>query len=232
MSVLTKPPLTLDARAMGVTAVNRELRAQSAGAEVNITEVRGAHNLGVGLTNKIHININGNAGYYLAGLCDGPSFTVNGSVGWGVGENLMSGVVRVRGNASESTAASAHGGLVVIEGDASSRAAISLKGGSLAVGGSVGHMSAFMAQAGTVLVGGDAGDSLGDSLYEAVIYVGGTIRSLGADAQIEEMTASDVTLVREMCIAAGFDHINPENVTKVASAKQLYNFDALTKQSY
>ncbi len=232
MSVKTQPPLTLDARAMGVTAVNRELRAQSAGAEVNITEVRGAHNLGVGLTNKIHININGNAGYYLAGLCDGPSFTVNGSVGWGVGENLMSGVVRVRGNASESTAASAHGGLVVIEGDASSRAAISLKGGRLAVGGSVGHMSAFMAQAGTVLVGGDAGDSLGDSLYEAVIYVGGTIRSLGADAQIEEMTATDVTLVREMCIAAGFDHINPENVTKVASAKQLYNFDALTNQSY
>ena len=32
-----------------------------------------------------------------------------------------------------------------------------------------------MAQAGMMLIGGDAGDALGDSLYEAVIYVGGKI---------------------------------------------------------
>jgi formylmethanofuran dehydrogenase subunit C len=144
----------------------------------------------------------------------------------------MSGVVRVRGNASESTAATAHGGLVIIEGDASSRAAISLKGGNLAVAGNVGHMSAFMAQAGTVLVGGDAGDSLGDSLYEAVIYVGGTIRSLGADARTEDLTEADISTIRQMSTAAGFDHIDPATVTKVVSAKQLYNFDALKNQRY
>ena len=89
-----------------------------------------------------------------------------------------------------------------------------------------------MAQAGTILVGGDAGDSLGDSLYEAVVYVGGRIRSLGADARTEDLLESDVTKVRELCAAAGFDHIDPETVTKVASAKQLYNFDALKNQRY
>jgi len=232
MTAQTDTSMTLDVRALGVTAVNRALRALPDGADVVLTEVRGAHNLGVGLTNKIHITINGNTGYYAAGLCDGPDFTINGSVGWGAGENLMSGVVRVRGNASESTAATAHGGLVIIEGDASSRAAISLKGGNLAVAGDVGHMSAFMAQAGTVLVGGDAGDSLGDSLYEAVIYVGGTIRSLGADARTEDLTEADITKIRQMCGVAGFDHIDAENVTKVVSAKQLYNFDALKNQRY
>ena len=100
----------------------------------------------------------------------------------------MSGTLRVRGNASEAAGSSAHGGLIVIEGDASSRAGISLKGGTVAVAGDVGHMSGFMAQAGTILIGGDAGDALGDSLYEAVIYVAGQIRSLGADAQVEELT--------------------------------------------
>jgi len=35
-------------------------------------------------------------------------------------------------------------------------------------------------QAGRMVVCGDAGDGLGDSLYEAVIYVRGEIRSLGA----------------------------------------------------
>jgi len=232
MSVQTDASTTLDVRALGVTAVNRALRALPDGASATLIEVRGAHNLGVGLFNNITITINGNTGYYAAGLCDGPDFVINGSVGWGVGENLMSGVVRVRGNASESTAATAHGGLVIVEGDASSRAAISLKGGSLAVAGNVGHMSAFMAQAGTVLVGGDAGDSLGDSLYEAVIYVGGTIRSLGADARTEELTDADITKVRDMCQAANFDHINADTVTKVVSARALYHFDALKDQRY
>jgi len=60
-----------------------------------------------------------------------------------------------------------------------------LKGGTLVVAGDIGNAGAFMAQAGTILVGGGAGEALGDSLYEAVIYVHGTIRGLGADARVE-----------------------------------------------
>ena len=117
--------------------------------------------------------------------------TVYGNVGWSVAENIMSGSVRVKGNASECAAASGHGGLVVIEGDSSSRCGISMKGCDIVVGGSVGHMSGFMAQAGNLVVCGDAGAHLGDSLYEAVIYVGGKIHSLGSDAQEEPMTEAD-----------------------------------------
>ncbi|GIT28374.1 MAG: hypothetical protein Ct9H300mP1_04200 [Planctomycetaceae bacterium] len=51
----------------------------------------------------------------------------------------------------------------------------------MVVAGDVGHFSAFMAQAGTMVVCGNAGANLGDSLYEAVIYVGGSIDSLGAE---------------------------------------------------
>ena len=93
----------------------------------------------------------------------------------GVAENMMSGRVRVKGFASDAAGASGHGGLLVIEGDASLRCGISMKGGDIVVGGSVGHFSAFMAQAGRLVVCGDAGDALGDSLYEAVIYVRGKI---------------------------------------------------------
>ena len=39
-----------------------------------------------------------------------------------------------------------------------------------------------MAQAGRLVICGDAGDALGDSLYEAVLYVRGQAKSLGADA--------------------------------------------------
>jgi formylmethanofuran dehydrogenase subunit C len=120
----------------------------------------------------------------------------------------------------------------VIEGDSSLRTGISLKGGTIAVAGDVGAMSAFMAQAGTILVGGNAGDALGDSLYEATIYVGGQIRSLGSDARVEDLTEADVQSVKDLVAVAGFDHMEPENVKKVASAKHLYNFDAVKANKY
>jgi glutamate synthase domain-containing protein 3 len=217
---------------LSVREVNAALRELPDGSAIRITEPRGRHNLAVGLTGRLDITIEGNAGYFVAGLCDGPNVDVEGFVGWSVGENLMSGTVRVRGNASECAGASARGGLIVIDGDASSRAGISLKGGTIAIAGDVGHMSGFMAQAGTILIGGDAADSLGDSLYEAVIYVGGKVRSLGADARVEELGAGDVTRVQELAVAAGFGHVSAEDVTKIASARHLYNFDALKDQKY
>jgi glutamate synthase domain-containing protein 3 len=224
--------VTLSCRSTPTREINDTLRTLPPGSDVLITDAMGTHNLAVGLMKPLNITIDGNAGYYTGGLCDGPSITVRGSVGWGVAENLMSGTVRVEGNASESAAASAHGGRVFVRGDASSRAGISLKGGTLVVAGDVGHMSGFMAQAGTILIGGDAGEALGDSLYEAVIYVGGKLRSLGADTRVEDLTDADVLRVKELVAASGFDGMDPQNVTRVASAKTLYNFDALKNQSY
>lgn len=225
-------PMILRCPELTTREINEALAALPDAAHTRIEEPWGRHNLAVGLSNRITVDIDGNAGYFIGGLCDGPDITVNGFVGWSVGENLMSGSVRVLGNASECVGASAHGGTIIVHGDASSRAGISLKGGTILVGGDVGHMSGFMAQAGVMLVGGNAGHALGDSLYETVIYVAGTIASLGSDAQTEELTDDDVLTVKRLADEAGFDHIDPENVTRVASARQLYNFDALKDQRY
>lgn len=225
-------PVTLNCTTLTTREVNAALAELPDGAHARVLEPWGRHNLAVGLTNRITVEIEGNAGYFVGGLSDGPDVVVDGFVGWSVGENLMSGTVRVRGNASECTGASAHGGTIVVEGDASSRAAISLKGGTVLVGGDVGHMSGFMAQAGVLLVGGDAGHALGDSIYETVIYVAGSIASLGSDARVEDLTDDDVLTVKRLVDQAGFDHVDPENVTRVASARELYNFDALKDQRY
>ncbi|MEO3783822.1 hypothetical protein ABGB12_10850 [Actinocorallia sp. B10E7] len=215
-----------------VREINRALRALPDGAAATVADPRGRHNLAVGLDAEVKVTIDGPAGYYIGGLGKKADITVNGPVGWGVGENLMSGRVHVKGDASQSAAATARGGLVVVDGNASLRAAISLKGATLAVGGSVGAYCGFMAQAGTILVGGDAGDGLGDSLYEAVVYVAGRIASLGTDARIEELTETDVKTVRDLVKTCGFDHIDPENVTKVASARTLYHFDTQNHDAY
>jgi methylamine---glutamate N-methyltransferase subunit B len=219
----------LDCDEMSTREVNRALRALPAGADAVITSPCGRHNLAVGLTTPLTITVDGNAGYYLGGLggCrdgSGPDITVEGFTGWGLGENLMGGAIRVRGSVSQSTGSSAHGGMIVVEGDASLRTGISLKGATVCVAGDSGAMTGFMAQAGTILIGGDAGHGLGDSLYEATIYVAGTIASLGADAEVTDLTEDDVSAVKALVAATGFDHISPGDVTRVTSARRLYHF--------
>ncbi len=93
-------------------------------------------------------------------------------------------------------------------------------------------MTGFMAQAGTILIGGNAGHALGDSLYEAVIYVQGSIASLGADAMVDEMTDDDVLVVKRLVEESGFDHIEPDRITKVASARRLYHFSTHNHGTY
>jgi glutamate synthase domain-containing protein 3 len=232
MAATVPTVVTLDAASLTTREINQALRALPDGTSVTIAEPKGRHNLAVGLVNNISVTIDGNAGYYIGGLGDGPDITVNGFTGWGIGENLMSGNILVKGSVSQSAAASAHGGLVTVEGDASLRAGISLKGGTLAIAGDAGNLTGFMAQAGTILIGGDAGEALGDSLYEATIYVAGAIASLGADAKMTELTEDDVTAVKALCDKAGFDHIDPQNITKVTSARELYHFTTHHAGSY
>jgi len=91
------------------------------------------------------------------------------------------------------------------------------------VRGSVGHMSAFMAQTGCLVVCGDAGNALGDSIYEARLYVRGSVAGLGADCIEKEMRDEHVAQVAGLLQAAGIDADAPD-FRRYGSARQLYNF--------
>ena len=91
--------------------------------------------------------------------------------------------------------------------------------------------AAFMAQAGNLVICGDAGASLGDSLYEAVLYVRGTIHSLGADAREEPMAENDYRTVDELLGKAGINYSSKE-FKRVASARTLYHWNAEAGQEY
>jgi len=199
--------------------------------EVRVLNPDGAHSIAVGLNAPVHVDIEGHAGYYAAGMNQHASVTVHGNAGPGVAEGMTAGEVRVKGYASVSAGAAAHGGLLVIDGDAGLRCGISMKGIDIVVGGSVGDFSAFMAQAGTLVVCGDAGDALGDSLYEAVIYVRGKIASLGADAKVEPMTEEDCVRLGALLKKAGFAH-DPKSFKRVSSARTLYHWNADANQEY
>ncbi len=175
--------------------------------QVEILNPNGMHNLAVGLDADVDVDIRGHAGYFIGGMNKRARITVHGSVGWSVAENIMSGVVRVRGNASECAAASGHGGLVVIEGNASSRCGISMKGCDIVVGGSVGHILGLHGAGRTGWsFAATPRSGLGDSLYEAVIYVRGKIHGLGADAQEEPMTDRDTAELGQLLERAGINY--------------------------
>ena len=220
----------LDLADLDRRAVNRALQEAEAGM-FNVLNPGGAHALACGLTNPVEVTIRGHCGYYAAGMNQRASVTIEGNAGTGVAENMMSGTVRVTGDASQSAGATGHGGLLVIEGNTSARCGISMKGIDIVVGGSIGHMSAFMAQAGRLVVCGDAGADLGDSIYEARLYVRGRVASLGADCEEKEMRPEHVEEVSALLARAGLD-ADPGAFRRYGSARRLYHFNVDNLDAY
>lgn len=184
----------------------------------------GSHAVAVGIEQPVSIDVRGSVGYYCGGMNQQATITVHGSAGPGVGENMMSGTIFVKGDASQYAGATGRGGLLVIEGNASSRCGISMKGIDIVVRGNIGHMSAFMAQSGNLVVLGDAGDALGDSIYEARLFVRGKVKGLGADCIEKEMRPEHLELLRNLLDRAGITDAEPQEFKRYGSARKLYNF--------
>jgi len=200
-----------------------DLGAEHDGERWRVLNPRGAHAIACGLRAPLTVEIEGHAGYYCAGMNQRATVIVHGNVATGLAENMMSGIVHVYGNASQCAGATAHGGLLIVEGDASARCGISMKGINIVVKGSAGHMSAFMAQAGNLVICGDAGDALGDSIYEARLFVRGKVASLGTDCIEKEMRGEHLALLGTLLKRAGFD-ARPEEFRRYGSARKLYHF--------
>ena len=99
-----------------------------------------------------------------------------------------------------------------------------MKGINIVVHGNIGHMSAFMAQSGNLVVCGDAGDALGDSCYEARLFVRGSVKSLGADCEEKEMRPEHIEILQDLLTQAESD-VKPEEFKRFGSARNLYNFN-------
>lgn len=191
----------------------------------HVTNPQGKHAIAAGIDAPVTVEIDGHVGYYCAGMNKDAHVIVNGNAGVGLAENIMSGIVRVRGDASQSAGASGHGGLLIIEGNASARCGISMKGVDIVVKGSIGAMSAFMAQAGSLVVLGDAGEHLGDSLYEARLFVRGRVASLGADCIETEMDDEDRAALIDVLARADLKgELDPSQFRLYRSARTLYHF--------
>ena len=220
----------------GLRALNSSLHALKGQTNMTAWEVinpKGAHAIAAGVDAPVDITVRGSTGYYCAGMNKQATIRIKGSAGPGVAENMMSGAVIIDGDASQYAGATGRGGLLVIKGNASSRCGISMKGIDIVVHGNIGHMSCFMAQSGNVVVLGNAGEALGDSLYEARIFVRGTVKSLGADCIEKEMRDEHFAIVEELLRRGEADmKAKPEEFRRYGSARKLYNFNIDNASAY
>jgi methylamine---glutamate N-methyltransferase subunit B len=210
---------TVDLATTGLRELNQALHELGQGSNETHWEIlnpRGAHAIAVGVNAPAEIAVQGSVGYYCAGMNRQARITVRGSAGPGVAENMMSG----------------KGGLLVVEGNASSRCGISMKGIDIVVKGNIGHMSAFMAQTGNLVVCGNAGDALGDSIYEARLFVRGSVKSLGADCVEKEMRSEHVELLTQLLERASITHVRAGDFKRYGSARKLYNFSVDHADAY
>jgi glutamate synthase domain-containing protein 3 len=81
-----------------------------------------------------------------------------------------------------------------------------------------------MAQTGRLVVCGDAGEALGDSIYEARIYVRGEVSELGADCVEKELRAEHRAELAELLLQSGIGDLEPSDFRRYGSARRLYNF--------
>lgn len=219
---------TVDLESSSVRALNQalhDLREGLAAKHWRVLHPLGAHALVAGLNADVTVEIDGDVGYYCAGMNQRATVIINGSAGVGVGENMMSGRIYVKGDASQAAGATAHGGILIVDGNASARCGISMKGVDIVVKGSIGPMSAFMAQAGTLTVFGDAGEALGDSIYEAKLFVRGKVKSLGSDCIEKPMEDHHRIELFAKLKEAGVAHeVDVADFRRYGSARNLYHF--------
>jgi glutamate synthase domain-containing protein 3 len=73
------------------------------------------------------------------------------------------------------------------------------------------------------VVCGDAGEGLGDSIYEAHVYVRGEVAALGADCIEKEMRTEHLEELARLLELSEAD-AKATDFRRYGSARQLYNF--------
>ena len=94
-------------------------------------------------------------------------------------------------------------------------------------------LEGYREKCGTDVVLGDAGDALGDSLYEARLFVRGTVNSLGADCIEKPLSDEHKKTLGKLLEGAGLDgQVDPSEFRRYGSARQLYHFHMDNLEAY
>ena len=190
--------VTIDLAETTVRRANEIIRECGAnGDDVEVVNPDARHHIGVGLIHDITVRVRGSAGYFCAGLTDGPRFEVDNNVGWGLADNVYRGSVVVGGNAGAIAGVAIRGAEVVVRGNIGSRAGQVMKAGTLCCAGNANFMAGYMMYGGRIVILGESGERVGEDMTGGEIYVGSRILSLGSDAMLTDISSDETDSLRE-----------------------------------
>ena len=182
----------VDLARLAVREANERIRELGAkGEDVEVLNPDARHHIGVGLVHPITVRIRGSAGYFCAGLTDGPHFVVDNNVGWGLADNMLKGSIVVNGNASAIAGVAIRGAEVVVKGNIGSRAGQVMKAGTLLCAGNANFMAGYMMYGGRIVILGNSGAKVGQDMTGGTIIVGGALQELGTDAMLTDLAAAE-----------------------------------------
>jgi len=182
----------VDLANISITEANERIRELGeAGEDIDILNPDARHHVGVGLVSKVNVHVKGSAGYFCAGLTDGPNFVIDNNVGWGVGDNMLSGSVVVKGNAGAIPGVAVRGADIVVHGNMGSRAGQVMKAGTLLCGGNANFMAGYLLYGGRIIILGDSGDRVGEDMTGGEIFVAGKVQDLGTDAVVTDLSSDE-----------------------------------------
>ncbi len=185
--------VTLDLAEIPVREANERIREAGAqGHDVEVLNPDARHHIGVGLIHPITLRVRGSAGYFCAGLSDGPRVEVENNVGWGLADNMYTGSVVVGGNAGAIAGVAIRGAEVVVKGNMGSRAGQVMKAGTLACVGNANFMAGYMMYGGRIIILGNSGEQLGEDMSGGEIFLGGKLDSLGSDAMLTDIAQNEM----------------------------------------
>jgi methylamine---glutamate N-methyltransferase subunit B len=131
------------------------------------------------LTGMAKIALDGPLGDFAFAMLDGPEVRITGDTGNALGEGMTGGSLRVNGNAGHAMGLALRGGTLALYGNTGNDCGRHMDGGEIFVRGNAGSCVGAGAISGAIMIAGDAGPGLGDEMLDAVIYVRGTVKSLG-----------------------------------------------------
>ncbi len=206
--------VTIDLADVSVRRANELIReAGGAGEDVEVVNPDARHHIGVGLIHPITVRVRGSAGYFCAGLTDGPRFEIDSNVGWGLADNMYQGTVVVGGNASAIAGVAIRGAELIVKGNIGSRAGQVMKAGTLLCGGNASFMAGYMMYGGRLIILGKSGERVGEDMTGGTIYVGDKVQSLGSDAKLTDLDAAELDDIRgflerhQIAFSGGFQKI-------------------------
>ena len=184
-------------------------------AKIPLREVNQFLHSDASLLNGKHIEINNpNGAHNIAvGLRSEATVTIHGHAGYyAAGMNQIADVT--------------------IEGSVGSGVAENMMSGRVHVKGFASNAAGATANGGLLVIDGDAGEGLGDSIYEARLFVRGKVKSLGADCEVKTMSLEDRKILVDLLERSGHGDVSPESFTLYGSARTLYHFNVAKSGAY